>query len=179
MLDFRTYITEATNAHMTHIADLPFIEGVEGTRKAIAYLHDLRDFLNGSPSSHTASKNKMSVKFDGCVHEDTIVMTEFGDIPIKELISRVEQGEKINVYSIDFSLDIPIRKLTPIINTSVSTGVKSWVDIQLENGSSVKLTEDHEVYTTNRGWVSAGTLEINDDILEFSPKNKSASIKFV
>lgn len=65
MLDFRTYITEATNAHMTHIADLPFIEGVEGTRKAIAYLHDLRDFLNGSPSSHMASKNKMSVKFDG------------------------------------------------------------------------------------------------------------------
>lgn len=65
MQDFRTYISEAVNAHMTHIADLPFIEGVEGTHKAIAYLHDLRDFLKGSPSSHMASKNKMSVKFDG------------------------------------------------------------------------------------------------------------------
>ena len=64
MQDFRSYIGEAVNAHMTHISDLPFIEGVDGTRKAINFLRDLRNFLKGSSVSHV-HKNKLSVKFDG------------------------------------------------------------------------------------------------------------------
>lgn len=61
MLDFRTYVSEAVNAHMTHLSDLPFIEGVNGTRKAINFLRDLRSFLKGNGKAG----NKLSTKFDG------------------------------------------------------------------------------------------------------------------
>ena len=46
---------------MEHLSDLPFNEGVDGTRKAILFLRDLRDMLAGnSLSSVTAT-----VKWDG------------------------------------------------------------------------------------------------------------------
>lgn len=46
---------------MEHIEDLIFNEGVDGTRKAIFFLRDLRDMLSG----HTKSHLGLTVKFDG------------------------------------------------------------------------------------------------------------------
>lgn len=46
---------------MEHLEDLPFNEGVEGTRKAINFLRDLRDMLAGS----SKSKVTATVKWDG------------------------------------------------------------------------------------------------------------------
>jgi len=45
MLKLKEYISEEKNVHMEHIEDLVFNEGVEGTRKAINFLRDLRDML--------------------------------------------------------------------------------------------------------------------------------------
>jgi hypothetical protein len=60
MVSFRTYLLEAEkNSHMTHLSDLVFIEGVEGTRKAIDFLRDLRHMFSHS------NKNTYTVKFDG------------------------------------------------------------------------------------------------------------------
>lgn len=53
-------ISEAVNTHLQHVSDLPFIAGVEGTRRAINYLRDLRSALSGDGSSNT-----ISTKFDG------------------------------------------------------------------------------------------------------------------
>ena len=46
---------------MEHIEDLVFNEGVEGTRKAINFLRDLRNMLAG----HSATKITATVKWDG------------------------------------------------------------------------------------------------------------------
>lgn len=61
MLRLKTYITEEQNVHMEHVEDLVFNEGVEGTRKAINFLRDLRDMLAGS----SKSKLTATVKWDG------------------------------------------------------------------------------------------------------------------
>ena len=61
MLKLKDYIKEEKNVHMEHLEDLIFNEGVEGTRKAINFLQDLRDMLAG----HTTSKMTASVKWDG------------------------------------------------------------------------------------------------------------------
>lgn len=62
MKTFKEYVTEATdgkNTHMTHLSDLVFIGGVDGTRKAVNYLRDMRNMFG-----HT-SNNTYTVKWDG------------------------------------------------------------------------------------------------------------------
>lgn len=46
---------------MEHLSDLPFNEGVDGTRRAINFLRDLRDMLAG----HNTSQVRATVKYDG------------------------------------------------------------------------------------------------------------------
>lgn len=61
MKTLKNYIVEEQNVHMEHIEDLVFNEGVDGTRKAINFLRDLRDMLAG----HSSSKVTATVKWDG------------------------------------------------------------------------------------------------------------------
>ena len=59
MLEFKNFITEQKNTHMTHIEDKVLYGGVDGTREAINALRGLRDMLAGT------SKGSVSVKWDG------------------------------------------------------------------------------------------------------------------
>lgn len=52
----------AVNSHMTHIADMIFIDGVSGTRKAIDFLRDVRDMLRNNGAKPSGA---ISIKFDG------------------------------------------------------------------------------------------------------------------
>jgi len=61
MKSLKSFLVEEKNVHMEHIEDLVFNEGVEGTRKAINFLQDLRDMLAG----HSSSKVTATVKWDG------------------------------------------------------------------------------------------------------------------
>tara|TARA_R110000822_G_C15310235_1_gene492786 strand:- start:37 stop:1257 length:1221 start_codon:yes stop_codon:yes gene_type:complete len=58
-MDFKEFITEQKNTHMTHIEDKVLYGGVKGTRQAIMALRELRDMLGG------VHKGSVSVKWDG------------------------------------------------------------------------------------------------------------------
>lgn len=58
-MEFKDFITEQKNTHMTHIEDKVLYGGVDGTRQAIFALRALRDMLGGK------SKSKLSTKWDG------------------------------------------------------------------------------------------------------------------
>ena len=59
MINFKRFITEQKNTHMTHIEDAVIHGGVNGTRQAIMGLRGLRDMLQGT------HKGGLSVKWDG------------------------------------------------------------------------------------------------------------------
>lgn len=61
MKSLKSFIVEQKNTHMTHVEDLVFDGGVDGTRKAINFLRDLRDMLAGN----TTNKITATVKWDG------------------------------------------------------------------------------------------------------------------
>lgn len=61
MKTLKSFLAEEKNTHMEHIEDLVFNEGVDGTRKAINFLRDLRDMLAG----HSTTKVTATVKWDG------------------------------------------------------------------------------------------------------------------
>ena len=58
-MEFKQYITEQKNTHMTHIEDKVLYGGVSGTREAILALRSLRDALGG------VHDGRVSVKWDG------------------------------------------------------------------------------------------------------------------
>ena len=60
-MNFKNYLEEAKNTHMTHIEDMVIDGGVEGTRAALNALRDLRDMLGGSDNS----SKQVTVKWDG------------------------------------------------------------------------------------------------------------------
>lgn len=59
MLNFKQFLSEEKNTHMTHIEDKVLYGGVNGTRDAINALRGLRDMLGGQ------HKGDVSVKWDG------------------------------------------------------------------------------------------------------------------
>ncbi len=58
-MNFKEFITEQKNTHMTHIEDKVIYGGVNGTREAILALRSLRDTLGG------VHEGSISVKWDG------------------------------------------------------------------------------------------------------------------
>jgi len=58
-MNFREFISEQKNTHMTHIEDKVLYGGVNGTREAILALRSLRDMLGGEHAGN------VSVKWDG------------------------------------------------------------------------------------------------------------------
>jgi len=58
-MNFKDFLTEQKNTHMTHIEDKVLYGGVDGTRQAINALRDLRDMLGG------VKEGRVSVKWDG------------------------------------------------------------------------------------------------------------------
>ena len=61
MKKFTSFLAESQNTHMEHLEDLMFNDGVDGTRKAINFLRDLRDMLAGTATK----KVNATVKWDG------------------------------------------------------------------------------------------------------------------
>jgi hypothetical protein len=138
-----------------HIEDLTYIHGPQGALKAIERLAQI-----------TQDSSHLEVKWDGCIDPDLILKTNLGALRIEEVIDRHQQGEHIMVmaYDEDSNKDC-------MIAVDLSTkrhGNKLWVEIELENGDILRLTADHEVFTTNRGWVEAQDLTEDDDIKELS-----------
>jgi len=60
-MQFKDYITEQKNTHMTHIEDRVIYGGVKGARDAILALRSLRDMLAGNAKGAT----DVTVKWDG------------------------------------------------------------------------------------------------------------------
>ena len=61
MIEFKQYLSEEKNTHMTHIEDQVIYGGVQGARDAILALRSLRDMLSGNS---TGSRD-VTVKWDG------------------------------------------------------------------------------------------------------------------
>jgi len=96
-----------------------------------------------------------------------VLITETGDMTIANIIDR-RKIEDIKVLAHNFKTGND--EYVSVNMAGKQHGTKDWVELTLENGETIKLTEDHKVYTTNRGWVKAGELTKDDDIKESTIK---------
>lgn len=134
-----------------HLEDLVFFYGSEGALEAIRHLEDI---------ATTEGASSIRMKWDGCVHADSVLITSQGDMTIKELI----ESATSSIYVLGRDLDNKEDVMTKVLATNATDGDKEWISVEFENNQSIILTEDHEVFTTNRGWVAAGKLTSEDDV---------------
>lgn len=147
---YRLY--EAADPRIPYIEDFVFKSGLRGARQAVDIVKQAAD----------NAREYITIKWDGCIHPDLKIRTNKGVFRIEEVIDRYLSGEdfKVVAHDLETGTDVSIN-----INHAVKEfGNKSWVEIELENGEILRMTADHEVFTTNRGWVQAQHLTDSDDI---------------
>lgn len=97
---------------------------------------------------------------DECLTYDSVVKTDIGDLPIGKI---VEEKIKCNVLSYnETSKEFEYKPITNWFNQ----GEKEVLKLTFDNGKTLECTYDHPILTRNRGWVPAGELTEEDDIVE-------------
>lgn len=100
----------------------------------------------------------------GCFEPTTELMTKDGDKQIQDIT--------INDYVMTYDIEQDVyRWVKPKFAGRTFSAHKQKIELTLENGKTIKCTEDHEFYTSNRGWVKAKDLTEEDDIQMYD-KNK-------
>lgn len=100
-----------------------------------------------------------AVIVDECVNENTMILTPTGEKKIKD----IKEGDLVISYNETTKIFEPNKVIEVHQNHNSSKNAK-MLRLELEDGKILELTDNHPVYTTNRGWVRAGELKEDDDI---------------
>lgn len=99
-----------------------------------------------------------TVKLHGCVSSTTEVLLPDGTSkPISEL--------KIGGSILSFNEKTGQMEVDTVIAVMSQVLDKKWVELEFDNGYTLQCTEDHRVYTKNRGYVAAKDLTNKDEFL--------------
>ncbi len=92
--------------------------------------------------------------------------TDKGLIRFKELFDRANHGEEFQVWTHD--LTNPDEPRAEMVLTTpdafMITGRNSIVRLRFSNGMELRCTPGHRIFTTNRGYVEASELTVDDDV---------------
>lgn len=165
MLRFNQYIVEAKNTHMEHLEDLVFNEGVNGTRKAINFLRDLRDMLAG----HSDKKISRTVKWDGAPavfagidpNDGKFFVAKKGVFNKNPKVYKTPEDVKA-----DTSGDLQSKLLIALSEFS-KLGIKSGVyqgDLMFTEGDVAKEKIDGESYYTFQPNTIVYAVPVNSDL---------------
>lgn len=99
-----------------------------------------------------------------CLTGDTIVKTSNGDMRLDEIVQKYENGESVQVAS--YNIETGTVEYKDVYNGLLTRENANIIQIETEDGNTIKLTPDHKVYTENRGWIEAANLIETDILLE-------------
>lgn len=114
----------------------------------------------------------------GCLAADTPVLSPEGDISIEQLAAHFQRGGgRYPVYSVDTATG---KTSFQWCTNAWRTGIKPVLELSFDDGSSLKLTENHKLY--KRKWknasdqtiteVRAGELQVGDHVWAPRPYQK-------
>lgn len=101
--------------------------------------------------------------FNPCLPADSIVKTDKGDVCIKEIISRMEQGEEF--FALSYNIEYGKLEYQQILHGEKTNDSAEIYEIELEDGSKKKFSKGHKIYTTNRGYISVEELTEYDEVI--------------
>ncbi len=80
-------------------------------------------------------------KLDGCCDENTTITTDAGKLTIKEIC---ESDSKVKILS--FNVNTGIQEYKDILNTSIMSQANNWYELELENGTILRLAGNHRIW---------------------------------
>ena len=110
------------------------------------------------------SKDKCETLNPCCLVGDTLIETNFGQIPILEITKDPEM-----YLVMTYNHETQEMEYTEIISADMTRPDAELVEIIIDsdNGEPITLhlTPDHQIWTENRGYVEAGQLEEDDEVV--------------
>ncbi len=116
---------------------------------------------------HTNPETGRITASNPCFPADQRVVTDKGLIAIGDLVSRAATGEAFDVYTNDVtSADESVSRVvaTRPVRYMV-TGTNEVLALRFSDGSRLRCTPNHRLWTRNRGWVHAESLEATDEVV--------------
>jgi len=102
-----------------------------------------------------------TISTNPCLSGDSLITTTKGEISIKEIFNNFK-NEKYQVLTYnEKNKNLEYNNVSDAILTKRNANI---IEIELVDGTTLRLTPDHKVYTKNRKWIEASKLT-NDDIL--------------
>jgi hypothetical protein len=99
-------------------------------------------------------------KLDGCLSADTIVQTPYGEMTIEQLVF---SDQEIPVMAYDHTIGCNVW--AHVEGTSVKESINNWYKITLDDGKTIKLTDNHKVWCVNKNqYLTVADLEEGDEV---------------
>jgi ribonucleoside-diphosphate reductase alpha chain len=116
---------------------------------------------------HTTPESGRINASNPCFPADQRVVTDKGLIPIGDLVSRAATGETFAVYTNDVTseTDPAARVVATRPLQYMVTGTNPIVSLEFSDGSTLRCTPKHRLWTENRGWVRAEDLTETDEVV--------------
>jgi ribonucleoside-diphosphate reductase alpha chain len=126
---------------------------------------------------HTCPESGRITASNPCFPADQRVVTDRGLIRIGDLVARAAGGESFGVYTNDVtSQAAPADQVVATSPTRyLVTGTNEILELRFSDGSRLRCTPGHRVWTANRGWVHAEELTDGDRVMRSLQRAPRAS----
>jgi ribonucleoside-diphosphate reductase alpha chain len=116
---------------------------------------------------HTCPESGRITASNPCFPADQRVVTDKGLIRIGDMVARAASGESFAVYTNDVTAEsAPAERVVATTPTRyLVTGTNEIVELRFSDGSRLRCTPRHRVWTANRGWVHAEDLTADDRVV--------------
>jgi ribonucleoside-diphosphate reductase alpha chain len=124
---------------------------------------------------HTCPESGRITASNPCFPADQRVVTDQGLIRIGDMVARAAAGESFAVYTSDVtSAAAPANRVVATSPTRyLVTGTNEIAELRFSDGSRLRCTPSHRVWTASRGWVNAEDLTAEDRVvrsLQYAPR---------
>ncbi len=115
---------------------------------------------------HTTPETGRITASNPCFPADQRVVTDKGLVPIGDMVARAAVGETFDVYTNDVTSedDPQARVVATTPSRYMVTGTKEILELRFSDGSRLRCTPNHRMWTDNRGWVRAEDVVTDDQV---------------
>jgi len=116
---------------------------------------------------HTCPESGRITASNPCFPADQRVVTDQGLIRIGDLVARAAAGESFAVYTNDVtSRSAPADRVEATIPSRyLVTGTNEIVELRFSDGSRLRCTPGHRIWTADQGWVHAEDLTVDHRVV--------------
>jgi ribonucleoside-diphosphate reductase alpha chain len=116
---------------------------------------------------HTTPESGRITASNPCFPADQRVVTDKGLVRIGELVARAAAGEDFAVYTNDVTAehDSAPRVVATKPERYIVSGTNEILELRFSDGSRLRCTPGHGLWTSNRGWVHAEDIQADDRVV--------------